>query len=70
MNHPSDICKVCQQLKVKIPKGTSPNKKRKYYADLNSKLWRGKTCPDCARKEHTAYVRNKRKAKAPRQSEA
>lgn len=56
----SVVCKVCNQLKVKIEAGFYPGTKRnKKYVDESGKLWNGKKCPDChksiAKKVMQAY---------------
>jgi hypothetical protein len=43
-------CKVCNQIKVRIQKGTYSNPKNKRWVDENDKQWSGLVCPDCQRK--------------------
>lgn len=53
-------CSKCQNIKQRRSCGESPNGRRRYYQDEKGRAWRGKTCPDCATKEHTEYMRKYR----------
>lgn len=53
-------CSKCNKSKRRRKIGKSPNGKRYYYQDDNGKAWRGKVCPECSKKAHTKYMREKR----------
>ena len=56
-------CSSCFGFKWRKQIGESPNGRRKYYQDEAGKAWRGKSCPDCAKKQHTEYMRKYRSKK-------
>lgn len=60
---PKTTCSVCNNIAVRIQTGISPNKRRKYYSDEHGRAWRGRKCPVCACRDHTEYMRQRRKAK-------
>jgi ribosomal protein S27AE len=56
-------CSTCGEYAYRKPIGISPNKRRKYYQDERGKAWRGKQCPTCSTKAHTAYMKKHRSTK-------
>lgn len=55
-------CSKCLDWKWRKCIGQSPNGKRKYYKDEQERTWRGKACPECSKKAHTDYIRNRRRS--------
>lgn len=53
-------CSKCSEFGYRKLIGISPNRRRKYYMDNKRRTWRGKMCPDCCRKRHTEYMRQRR----------
>jgi len=56
-------CSSCYGFFWRKQIGESPNGRRKYYQDEQNRAWRGKSCPECAKKQHTEYMRKYRSKK-------
>lgn len=41
------ICKICNELKLRIQFGTFTAKKDKRWVDGDGKMWNGRVCPQC-----------------------
>ena len=54
------ICKVCNNIKVRIQDGRYPDKRFKKFVDESGSQWNGSKCPDCHRLGTKSAIAKKR----------
>lgn len=62
-------CKVCNELKNRIQKGTFTKKTNKRWVNENDKQWCGHVCPDCHARRSVVNMRRLRSTPKEKQSD-